>query len=201
VHQLKPLLPAPISPEQMDAYLTLRFQTYTKVPELIRACEKEGILFMVNTTGMIGYFQRILAQALLPPLPALSAHPMTRYAAGPHDPAEILPLLETTDKGVHTANLATKYNIPATNIIIMGDSGGDGPHFAWGAQVGAVLIASMAKPSLMKYCAKRHIAIDHFFGHTYADSEAISTHKELAYDFMDLWPVILDTIGDTDQRP
>jgi hypothetical protein len=195
VEQISALLPAPITAAQMDAYLADQFQTYTSVPELMRACEEENILFMINTTGMIGYFQRALAAGLLPPLAVLSAHPMTRYAADPRDPAEIYSLLETTDKGIHTAAVAAKYNIPASRIIILGDSGGDGPHFAWGAQVGATLIASMAKPSLIRYCAQRHITISHFFGNIYARKEDISPENENHYNLMALWPMIVECIG------
>lgn len=195
VEQIRALLPAPISAAQMDAYLADKFQTYTGVRELMRACEEENILFMINTTGMIGYFQRVLAAGLLPPLPVLSAHPMTRYEASPGDPAEIYPLLEVTDKSVHTAAVAAKYNISASRIIIMGDSGGDGPHFEWGAQAGAVLIASMAKPSLIRYCKKRHITISHFFGNTYVPMETVSSEKELIYNFNDLFHLVMKFIN------
>ena len=33
--------------------------------------------------------------------------------------------------------------IPAERVIVMGDSGGDGPHFEWASQTGAFTIGSM----------------------------------------------------------
>ena len=120
---------------------------------------------------------------------------MTRYKADPQDPAEIYPLLETADKGVHTAAVAAKYKIPASRIIIIGDSGGDGPHFAWGAQAGAILIASMAKPSLIRYCSDRHITINHFFGHIYASGETVSLENEQNCSLRELWPLTMERIG------
>ena len=59
------LLPAPITEEQMDSYLDERFETYRGVPELMEWCEKKDILFMINTTGMQGYFQRVFAKETL----------------------------------------------------------------------------------------------------------------------------------------
>src|SRR5210317_250631 len=59
VCQIQKLLPAPITKKQMDASLNRSFIIYKGVPELIDWCLSNDILFMVNTTGMIGYFQRI----------------------------------------------------------------------------------------------------------------------------------------------
>lgn len=74
------LLPAAITVEQMDAYLDERFEIYRGgVPELIEWCSKKDILFMINTTGMQGYFQRVFKKGLLPKVPAVSAHPMIKY--------------------------------------------------------------------------------------------------------------------------
>lgn len=190
VEQISKLVPAPITAAQMDTYLTDRFETYPGVPELMRACEEDNILFMINTTGMIGYFQRALAAGLLPRLPVLSAHPMTRYEAGPHDPVEIYPLLETTDKGVHTAAVASRFDIPASRIIIMGDSGGDGPHFEWGARVGATLIACRPKPSLISYCSNRHIAIDHLIGGICPDGEFVFKNKGHGNEGIDIFQIL-----------
>ena len=64
---IREMLPGPITPDQMDAYLDQSFTTFTGVPELIEWCASNHILFMLNTTGMIGYFQRIFAKTLLPP--------------------------------------------------------------------------------------------------------------------------------------
>ena len=86
VRQIQQFLPAPVTETQMDAYLDASFVTYAGVPELIEWCESQNILFMINTTGMIGYFQRIFAKNLLPAVPALSAHPMIRFAKNDTDP-------------------------------------------------------------------------------------------------------------------
>ena len=50
--QIRELLPDPITPDQMDAYLDESFTTYTGVPQLIEWCSSNNILFMINTTGM-----------------------------------------------------------------------------------------------------------------------------------------------------
>lgn len=73
------LLPRSIMEEQMDAYLDGRFATYRGVPELIDWCSRNDILFMINTTGMKGYFQRVFKKDLLPKVPVVSAHPMIAY--------------------------------------------------------------------------------------------------------------------------
>ena len=72
--QIRELLPKPITPNQIDDYLDESFTTYTGVPELIEWCASNSILFMINTTGMIGYFQQIFANNFLPPVPVVSAH-------------------------------------------------------------------------------------------------------------------------------
>lgn len=190
VQRIQTLLPGPITREQMDAYLEQDFQTYRNVPQLIQACLERNILFMINTTGMIGYFQRLLARALLPPLPALSAHPLVRYTAGRVDPPLVYELRRIGDKPVHTEMAARQYGIPRRDIVIIGDSGGDGPHFAWGAKVGARLVGSMIKPSLARYCAQQGITIDHRFGHTYTEGQAKAAEAEMGYDFMALLEII-----------
>jgi len=190
VQRIQSLLPGPVTRDQMDTYLEQAFATYRGVPQLIQTCLERDILFMINTTGMIGYFQRALAGRLLPPLPALSAHPLVRFASGPLDPPLICELGRIGDKAVHTERVARRYGIPPHAIVIIGDSGGDGPHFEWGAQVGAKLVGSMTKPSLAGYCARRGIAIDHRFGHTYAEGEATAAKAEMNYDFMLLLDII-----------
>lgn len=190
VQHIRSLLPAPITCGQVDAYLEQAYQTYRNVAQLIQACLERGILFMINTTGMIGYFQRVLAGELLPPLPVLSAHPLVRFAASPLDPPLVYELRQTGDKAVHTEMAARQYGIRPEDIVIIGDSGGDGPHFEWGAKVGARLVGSMLKPSLARYCAQRGIIIDHLFGHTYAEGQAKSAEAEMGYDFMALLEII-----------
>lgn len=144
---------------------------------------------------MIGYFQRIFANNLLPEVPVLSAHPMVRYPKGDTDPPHIYDLLETMDKGKNTESVVRSLNIPSNKIIIMGDSGGDGPHFKWGAANYAFLIANMTKPSLQRYCEQNNISIDVQFGPSYKDGENKDLRKEMQANFMDLAPKIEDFIN------
>jgi hypothetical protein len=184
--RIKKKLPGPISPETMDAYLDRSYAVYRGVPELIEWCLGKDILFMLNTTGMIGYFQRVFARGLLPQIPVLSANPMFRYPAGAGDPPFILDLHETQDKGRNTAAVAAKMGIPAARVIVMGDSGGDGPHFEWAHQAGAFTIGSMTKSSLAAYCDKKGIPIGRRFGLVYGEGDTHDIEKEMAIDFRDL---------------
>ena len=86
-------------------------------------------------------------------------------------------------------------NIPPKKIIIMGDSGGDGPHFKWGAEIKALLIGSMTKPSLKKYCDQHNVKIDLEFGISYADGNDRDQQKEMLIDFIDLLPLIENFLG------
>jgi phosphoserine phosphatase len=184
--RIKKILPGPITPEMMDAYLGRSYAVYRGVPELIEWCLGKGILFMLNTTGMIGYFQRVFAKGLLPQIPVLSANPMFRYPAGASDPHTLLDLFETQDKGKNTAAVVAKMGIPTERVIVMGDSGGDGPHFEWAHQAGAFTIGSMTKQSLAAYCDNKGITISKRFGLVYGKEEARSVEKEMAIDFRDL---------------
>jgi len=179
-------IPGPITPEMMDAYLEREFAVYRGVPELIEWCAGNGILFMLNTTGMIGYFQRVFAKGLLPRVPVLSANPLFRFAPGDGDPPLILDLHETRDKGRNTAAVVARMGIPAQRIIVMGDSGGDGPHFEWAHQAGAFIIGSMTKHSLAAYCDRQKIAIGRRFGLVYGKGETRDVEREMAIDFRDL---------------
>jgi len=192
--QIRELLPEPITPDQMDAYLEESFTTYTGVPELIEWCASNNILFMINTTGMIGYFQRIFAKYLLPPVPVISAHPMIRYPQNTSDSWQVFKVLETRDKSKNTGEVARSLAIPAGKIILLGDSGGDGPHFEWGAAIGAFLIGSMTKPSLDAYCRKKDIEIDLRFGLDYSRREKASLREEVQLDFMDLTDIISEIL-------
>ncbi len=183
---IRKLLPAPLTKQQMDVYLRERFETYAGVEELITWCREHRILFMVNTTGMAGYFQRALALNLLPAFEVLSAHPLVRYDQSAADPELMLDLLEITDKARHTAAVAERFNIQPDKIVIMGDSGGDGPHFEWGARNGATLIGSMTKTSLSRYCDEHSVKITKQFGHSYAIGEVVDLEKERAYNFTEL---------------
>jgi 2-hydroxy-3-keto-5-methylthiopentenyl-1-phosphate phosphatase len=192
VRQIRKLLPAPITKKQMDAYLNTSFITYRGIPELIEWCLNNDILFMVNTTGMIGYFQRIFARGLLPHIPVLSAHPMVRYARHNSDPEYIFDLYEIKDKFKNSEAVVRSFNIPSGKIILIGDSGGDGPHFECGAGISALLIGSMTKASLRKYCDHLNIPIQIQFGISYADGDDRDPEKEMQFNFTDLLPLIED---------
>ena len=190
VRQIQKLLPEPISKKQMDMYLDESFATYKGVQEFIEWCMNQNILFMINTTGMIGYFQRVFAKNFLPKIAVLSAHPMVRYLQQSTDPDHIFDLLEIEDKFKNTEAVARSFRIPSNKIILIGDSGGDGPHFKWGAGINALLIGSMTKPSLKRYCDQHNISIDTQFGISYAEKEDKNLHKEMQTNFMDLLPTI-----------
>jgi 2-hydroxy-3-keto-5-methylthiopentenyl-1-phosphate phosphatase len=195
VRQIQKWLPGPITEKQMDQYLDESFAIYSGVPELIEWCQRNNILLMINTTGMIGYFQRVFAKNLLPKVPVLSAHPMVRYPNSDTDPRHIYDLFETADKSKNTASVIRSFNIPANKIIIMGDSGGDGPHFEWGFAINAFLIGNMTKPSLKKYCAQKRIPINAQLGPTDADGEIKDLGMEMQVNFMNLAPIIEDFIS------
>lgn len=190
VRSINEMIPEPLTEEQMDSYLDASFRTYTGVLELIRWFEKNEILFMVNTTGTQGYFQRAIAKGLLPAMPFVSANPMIRFPdemAGDRFRFEIH---EIDDKPKNTEALMQSLNLAPSNVIVMGDSGGDGPHFSWGAKSGAFLVASMAKPSLKKFCASEGISIDTFFGVSYEPREQRDEKREMEIDFMELTTII-----------
>ena len=60
--QVKALLPEPVSVSNMDAYLDENFEMYTGVSNLMKWCRSQQILFMINTTGATGFFQRALVK-------------------------------------------------------------------------------------------------------------------------------------------
>jgi 2-hydroxy-3-keto-5-methylthiopentenyl-1-phosphate phosphatase len=193
--QIRELLPEPITPDQMDAYLDDSFTTYTGVPELIEWCASHSIIFLINTTGMIGYFQRIFAKSLLPPVPVISAHPMIRYPQNAFCSFRVYELLETCDKSKNTGKVARSQAIPAAKIILLGDSGGDGPHFEWGAANGAFLIGSMTKPSLDNYCRAKNIEINLRFGLDYSRRERRIPQEESQVNFMVLTTTIEEIVN------
>ncbi len=194
MQQVRALLPKPVNVDQMDAYLDDVFSMYTGVTDLMEWCHSRKILFMLNTTGAIGYFQRAFFKKLLPPLPVISAYPEPHFSKEASDPGQVYPLCETTDKGRHTEKVARKMGIPLNRIVVMGDSGGDGPHFKWGAENGAFLIGCMSKPSLQHYCKREGIKPDFFFGRAYRNGETIDPALEMGYNFMDLAGVIEDAL-------
>jgi hypothetical protein len=190
VHTLRQMLPRPVSADEMDGYLEASFTTYPGLAEWIEWCLSRDILFMINTTGMVGYFQRVFARGLLPCIPALSAHPVLRFGDLPSDPGLILDLLEIQDKPKNTAAALRSFGIRSSKIIVMGDSGGDGPHFEWGAKAGALLIGSMTKPSLAAFCKDRGIAIDVQFGDAGEGHSACSGTGLTGPHFMELVPLL-----------
>ena len=187
-------LPAPITLEQMDAYLDVRFKHYTGVPELIESCLANNILFMINTTGSRGYFERAIAKKLLPGPTALSAHPEINFG-NTSDSYAYFALQEITDKPVNTEKVAKQFQIPPQNIIVVGDSGGDGPHFKWAAEQNAYRVASMAKPSLKAYCQKHTIEVNRFFGLSYEAGESRREADEMQVDFREAASVIDDYLS------
>ncbi len=171
VVKIDELLPAPMGKGQMDAYLESDFEVYADVMAFRAWCRDNDILFMINSTGAMGYFQRVFAKGLLTPPEVLAAHPMVRFEAESSDPQIILPIREIDDKPLHSAAMAKRFGIPHQRIVVIGDSGGDGSHFQWGARIGATLIASLAKSSLLDYCRNRNIEIHHHWnpGHSRDD--------------------------------
>ena len=184
------LMPRPLTVAQMDAYLESAFDTYTGVSALIRWADANDVLFMINTTGMIGYFQRALASGKLPPVPALAAHPLIGFPASSSDPAAVFELLEIEDKARHTEAVARRFSIPFSRVAIMGDSGGDGPHFAWAAKNGAATVGCMTKASLNGYCRRRGIHITLRFGPSCEPGEDRNEAAEKTVDFTGLIPFL-----------
>jgi len=195
IEQIRNLVPGGVARARMDAYLDAEFRTYPGVAELIEWCAANDILFMINTTGAIGYFQRVFAKNLLPPVPVLSAHPMISYASGPGDPEAIFTLRETADKPVHTRAVAGTYGVPWGRIILMGDSGGDAPHFEWGAEAGALRIGSMPKASLGACADDLGFSLDMVFGVSYLSGGTRDVEREMTVDFRDLRDIISRHLG------
>ena len=190
VGQIRKLLPDIVKPEQMDAYLDKAFTTYPGVANLIDWCLSHNILFMINTTGMIGYFQRVFARGLLPRVPVIAAHPLVRFSESSSDPRHIYDLFETGDKANNTETAIRSFGISSNKIILMGDSGGDGPHFNWGSKIGAFLIGSMTKATLDDYCRIKNIKINLRFGLDYTKDDKKDVKKEMQVNFMDLTTTI-----------
>ena len=190
VHRIRVLLPAPLTKEQMDEYLDAGFQTYKRVPELIQWCLDQDILFMINTTGTHGYFQRAVAKGLLPPVPVISANPLTLF----EQTESLYNVSDIEDKPRNTKTVMYSRNLSPEKLVVMGDSGGDGPHFHWASQVGGYLIGSMAKHSLVTYCQNHGVTINTFFGLTYGQGEARDVAAEMKVDFMELREVIVEVL-------
>ena len=121
--RIEKLLPRPITEKQMDAYLEASFVMYKGVADLIRWCMKHGILFMINTTGTQGYFQRTIAKGLLPKGIVVAANPMISY---PGHGMEMHEVREIEDKAKNTEKVMKLHGIAPNRVILVGDSGGDG---------------------------------------------------------------------------
>lgn len=188
------LLPKGLTEDQMDAYLDDAFTTYYRVPELIEWCLTRGIMFMINTTGTQGYFQRAFAKDLLPRVPVVAANPFITFPVENDETDYSHQVLEIDHKAANTEALMRELGIPPKKVIIMGDSGGDGPHFQWGASAGAFLIGSMTKSSLAEYCRTRDIRFNKRFGLTYGATEKRDLELEMQANFMDLTNFIEDVL-------
>ncbi len=184
------LLPEPLTVDQMDAYLEAEFRTYAGVPDLIKWCADRDIMFMINTTGTQGYFQRTFAKGLLPGVPVVASNPLIRFPDQSDSARYVHEVREISDKATNTEAVVREGNFPLNKIAIMGDSGGDGPHFAWAAARGIFTIGSMTKASLKEYCRGRGIVIDELFGLSYAPAEPRNAEEEMKVDFMRLTNVI-----------
>jgi hypothetical protein len=96
------------------------------------------------------------------------------------------------------------FMINRTRVVVVGDSGGDGPHFEWGSSLGAFLIGSMTKGSLESYCSKRGITVHERFGISYASGETRVVEKELSVNFMELTyliEVFLSLAAPNEEKP
>lgn len=184
--RIQKCLPEPFSMEQMDDYLDNAFVTYKGVPDLIQWCARHDILFMINTTGLLGYFQRVFAKDLLPEVPVVSANPIIQYPGEKDQAFHIYDLFEIQDKGKNTAMALNAFDVPENKMVIMGDSGGDGPHFKWGKSHHCFTIGSMTKQTLIDYCSRHKIEIDLFWGLKYEIGEKRVEEKEMQIDFMEL---------------
>lgn len=188
--RIKGLLPGPLTEKQMDAYLSHSFKTYSGVPDLIEWCLSRGILFMINTTNTQAYFQRAFNKGLLPEVPVVAANPMIAFPETGIERRYVHEILEIEDKPRVTEALIRSLNLPPQKVIVMGDSGGDGPHFQWAAVSGAYLIGVMTKASLAAYCRTKGITVNLLFGVSYAPEEKRNVEKEMKVNFMELTDVI-----------
>jgi 2-hydroxy-3-keto-5-methylthiopentenyl-1-phosphate phosphatase len=184
------LLPHPFSIAQMDAYLDASFNTYQGVSDLINWCAENKILFMINSTGTQGYFQRALAKGLIPDIPIICANRMISFPEKSTTDKFEHEIMEIYDKPKNTQAVIRQFGLKSDCVVVIGDSGGDGPHFSWAAHNGALSVASMVKPSLVEYCERTGVGINHFFGMNYAQVGKRDENKEMQFNFMDLAKVI-----------
>jgi hypothetical protein len=194
VSKVEALLPEPITVERMDAYLEARFKTYTHAPSFIETLLSRNILFMLNTTGTHGYFQRAIAKKLLPEVPLIAANPMIAFPDTPISTEFPCNVREIEDKPRCAAAAAERFSVPLDRVLVIGDSGGDGPHFHWAHTSGALAVASMCKPSLLEYCRSRGFEPDAFFGKTYRPGEPRDPSAEDSVDFNALAELVFELL-------
>lgn len=195
VSEIVKLLPQPFSVAQMDAYLEECFAIYKGVVDMINMFATNDILFMINTTGAQGFFQRIMEKKLIPSVPFVAANPFVNFPGVETDPRFPFLVLETSDKGTNTEKVMKKFMIEPAKVVVIGDSGGDGAHFKWGASVGAFLIGSMAKISLKNFCVNNNIVLDKSFGVDYRENEARDVLREQTFDFRELGAFIVERLS------
>ena len=192
VKRIETLLPEQLSTQQMDMYLDAHFTTYTNVPKLIQWCLDRNILFMINTTGTYGYFERAIAKGLIPHVPVIAANPMLRF----DDSECVYAIHEIEDKPKNTEKVLRSMQILPEKLVVMGDSGGDGPHFQWAWNIGGHCIGSMAKASLTNYCRSKGTGVNTYFGLRYEQGEPRNVEEELKVDFMQLTDVLTHILGE-----
>lgn len=190
IEEIQALLPRELTSRDMDAFLRERFAAYNGLSRLINWCLSRGAAFMINSTGPMGYFQRAMANGFLPRIPLLSAHPFLQYPSAETDPEHIFPLREIEDKGVNTQAALDALDIPPQNAAVVGDSGGDGPHFAWAAERGALRIGVNTKSSLESYCAERGITIHSRVGVAYRAGESRDKEAESQTDLTKICQIL-----------
>ena len=190
VEELQTRLPGEYSSQAMDAFLRDKFTSYANLSELIHWCLDNGIAFMINSTGSIGYFQRAVALGLLPSIPLLSAHPFLRYHQEDTEPEHIFELHEIEDKATNTRAAQNLLGIPAHRTAVAGDSGGDGPHFAWAAETGILRIGINTKASLESFCAERGIHIHARVGIAYGAAQPRDFEAERRTDLIQVREVL-----------
>lgn len=195
VSKIMEILPEPFTVEQMDAYLDRSFAIYNGVYEMIEALNSKNILFMINTTGAQGFFQRSIMKKLIPPVPLVASNPFIKFSGVESDRRFSHRVLETSDKGANTSRVMREYDLEPSRVILVGDSGGDGPHFQWGASIGAYLIGSMTKTSLTGFCMGNRITINKQFGIVYTEGQERDIEQENRYDFEELGKFIVEKLS------
>lgn len=195
------LLPEPVTIEHIDAYLDAAFATYTHVPRFIERLLSHDALFMLNTTGTHGYFQRAVAKKLLPPVPIIAANPFIAFPQISVPTEFPCNVLEIADKPRCTLEVATRFAIPLQRVAVIGDSGGDGPHFHWARRSGALCVAAMPKESLIAYCANHGFAPDLKFGVKYGPGDMRDLNAESQVDFDALADLLLDHFAHGSEAP